>query len=175
MRKWRLHLPIQVQIKTKNIHLERSCLFSYTMQSPSLSNAMGLRITLSMRLSQQRTIFWMNLEPYISYRCRTWPMWTWTWHKSPEKGTSTFTQRAFVMLTRAENSVGHNSATCLKKEQRRINTYLKLTASDEPKSSRFCKRQRRKITRHTWLRITKSVCRGLWGPHSSASSAFCVK
>lgn len=93
MRKWRLCLPIQAQIKTKEC--------SHGTLVPFL------RWSFSMHLSQQRTISWMNWEPHTSCRWRTRPTQAWMWPRSPEGVIST--------LTRTEKSVGHTSI-CPKKE-----------------------------------------------------------
>lgn len=65
MRKWRLCLPIQAQIKTKEC--SNGTLVPF------------LRWSFSMHLSQQRTISWMNWEPHTSCRWRTRPTQAWMW------------------------------------------------------------------------------------------------
>lgn len=49
--------------------------------------------------------------------------------------------------------MGHSSATCSEKVKKKINTCLKLSVSDPPRTVSFYTRQSRKVAHHTGLGI----------------------
>lgn len=111
-----------------------------------------------------KNYFLTEPEPRVSRRWGTRPKWIRTW---PEGVTSP--------CTRTEKSVGHNSATCLKKEEKKINTCLKLTTSNQPKNDLFGTRQGRIITQTMGSKCAKYECRGLSGLHTSSRLSLSVK
>lgn len=128
-----LCVPVRAQIKSEEC-LNCALVPFLLRQRPPACPRPRDAAAISPRASPRKELL-PELEPRVSCRRGTRPEWIRTW---PEGVTSP--------CTRTEKSAGHKTATCLKTREKKINTCLKLTASNQPQNDLFGARQGRKIT-----------------------------